>query len=383
MKNTIIFLLFISIFVSAEECQYLDKSIIVDSVSKRMLFDNQGNLLKEPIYTCEKCGWDVHAELSNPNPVAIKVEVKVFTEFHKCVDTPRISSLIATVPAGSSIQLPAPSNPNQSCSWTLSRSDYEFVYHDSEESKAKIHTVNTYKCKGKNDGETCNTDFECGSNYCIQNQCYSKNEAQIIEAEQAIQKKIDDGNTLIFVILGTGTFLLLLFVVIVAGAMFFYLENKSLDIKNKQIELEQMREEIDILKKKQNKKKKEIEKLTDFEKEYSKKMDALKATIRNEWQRISIPFPYTPIGNRLAIINPYLGGYMCFYKKEIKLEDYDTGTLIHRWIWKKYNGRWPRPEYHIHHKDHDKYNNDISNLEEIEGKEHIGLHRNGLGEKKK
>ena len=51
---------------------------------------------------------------------------------------------------------------------------------------------------------------------------------------------------------------------------------------------------------------------------------------------------------------------------------------MHRWIWKKYHGRWPKPGYHIHHKDNDKFNNDIKNLDEINGEEHFILHKGGI-----
>lgn len=41
---------------------------------------------------------------------------------------------------------------------------------------------------------------------------------------------------------------------------------------------------------------------------------------------------------------------------------YGDRMLAHRFVWGKHNGVIP-PNYDIHHKDHDKSNNDISNLE--------------------
>lgn len=46
---------------------------------------------------------------------------------------------------------------------------------------------------------------------------------------------------------------------------------------------------------------------------------------------------------------------------------------IHRYVWEFYNGEIPKG-YHIHHIDHDKSNNDISNLKLIDGKEHVIMH---------
>ncbi len=94
-----------------------------------------------------------------------------------------------------------------------------------------------------------------------------------------------------------------------------------------------------------------------------------------QWQKV-IPFPDEQVKGRLVIRNPYLGGYKCFYQgKDVLLERYNSSTLVHRWVWKEHNGRWPKAGYHIHHKDEDKFNNDTANLEEIEGDEHFRIHK--------
>ncbi|MGG3651963.1 HNH endonuclease signature motif containing protein [Bacillus pseudomycoides] len=46
---------------------------------------------------------------------------------------------------------------------------------------------------------------------------------------------------------------------------------------------------------------------------------------------------------------------------------------MHRYVWEFYNGEIPKG-YHIHHIDHDKSNNDISNLELIEATVHLTMH---------
>lgn len=46
---------------------------------------------------------------------------------------------------------------------------------------------------------------------------------------------------------------------------------------------------------------------------------------------------------------------------------------MHRYVWLFYNGEIPKG-YHIHHIDGDKSNNNIKNLQMIEGKKHIQSH---------
>ena len=49
------------------------------------------------------------------------------------------------------------------------------------------------------------------------------------------------------------------------------------------------------------------------------------------------------------------------------------GITIHRYVWEKYHGEIPAG-FHIHHKDHDKANNAIENLELIKASEHSKEH---------
>ena len=50
--------------------------------------------------------------------------------------------------------------------------------------------------------------------------------------------------------------------------------------------------------------------------------------------------------------------------------------LVHRYIWEQLNGKIP-DGYHIHHKDENKLNNSIDNLECISASEHAKLHHTG------
>lgn len=49
------------------------------------------------------------------------------------------------------------------------------------------------------------------------------------------------------------------------------------------------------------------------------------------------------------------------------------GLTMHRYVWEKHNGAIPNG-FHVHHKDGDKSNNDISNLELLSASEHSVRH---------
>ena len=136
----LIFLTFISGLVIAEECSLVQ----VGSEYKLLPVDIEGNQLKEPEYSCSTCGWDVFPKVYNPNPVAMKVEVKTFVEFHQCVLGKATPKFIVTIPAGTTIELPSPpGNPND-CPWSFSQTEAEFTYLDSEESKTELIEVPIY-----------------------------------------------------------------------------------------------------------------------------------------------------------------------------------------------------------------------------------------------
>ena len=50
---------------------------------------------------------------------------------------------------------------------------------------------------------------------------------------------------------------------------------------------------------------------------------------------------------------------------------------LHRYVWEMNNGNIPKG-CHVHHKDQDKSNNDISNLELLTRKQHLSMHANEL-----
>ena len=87
--------------------------------------------------------------------------------------------------------------------------------------------------------------------------------------------------------------------------------------------------------------------------------------------------PHNPKSDYIIYDNIY------FYKE--KEHGYYLGNVIipgrkrrypmrlHVYIWQKYNGPVPKG-YHVHHKDENKENNDISNLELLKAYTHLSLH---------
>lgn len=59
-------------------------------------------------------------------------------------------------------------------------------------------------------------------------------------------------------------------------------------------------------------------------------------------------------------------------------------VLLHRYVWMKHNGEIPEG-YQVHHKDQNRLNYDITNLELIKTGEHQRIHalKNGLGKSNK
>ena len=61
-----------------------------------------------------------------------------------------------------------------------------------------------------------------------------------------------------------------------------------------------------------------------------------------------------------------------YYRADGRLHNHGI-IYLHREIWKFHNGEIPEG-YHVHHKDENPLNNDISNLELLVGHEHISQH---------
>lgn len=73
------------------------------------------------------------------------------------------------------------------------------------------------------------------------------------------------------------------------------------------------------------------------------------------------------------------------YTKDIKTGYYLNSTTrkrLHRVVWEYYKGKIPKG-YEIHHKDKNKDNNSINNLQLVSKKEHIEIHKRLLTEEER
>ena len=204
-------------------------------------------------------------------------------------------------------------------------------------------------------------------------------------AEQEAQRQHEQKKLLTYSIISV---IVLLAVLIIGGGIFLLffktrlheakqktlekeIELEARHIESKEYDLEELKKKIKEIRKNKKLQQEEKRKLNDLKSEAEK----LNSYIATQWKKTAKPFPYEGANNRLVIINPHLGGYMCFYDENLSLDEYRAGSLVHRWIWKKHHGRWPKQGWHIHHVDGNKYNNRIENLKEIKGEKHYELHR--------
>lgn len=83
------------------------------------------------------------------------------------------------------------------------------------------------------------------------------------------------------------------------------------------------------------------------------------------------------------------GDLACFdglsFRRDKRTGYYLNSTIhkrLHVYVWEHYNGEVPKG-YHIHHKDHDKNNNEIENLVLLSAHEHQTLHGNSWSEERR
>jgi hypothetical protein len=68
-----------------------------------------------------------------------------------------------------------------------------------------------------------------------------------------------------------------------------------------------------------------------------------------------------------------------YYKRGLYYASNPRGSnpgYMHRDVWRHYNGPIPKG-FHVHHKDGDRTNNKIGNLELIDGRKHNSMHSKG------
>lgn len=83
--------------------------------------------------------------------------------------------------------------------------------------------------------------------------------------------------------------------------------------------------------------------------------------------------------NKTVELRENAGGYMYFLDFEHPLANSAGRVLLHRHMMSVALGFWIPKDMHVHHKDYDKKNNSISNLELLSSSEHTARHMRDLG----
>lgn len=84
---------------------------------------------------------------------------------------------------------------------------------------------------------------------------------------------------------------------------------------------------------------------------------------------------YADFNGKHYVRDDSIGYYLCHDKE-------GAGSRLHRDVWEYYNCEIPKG-YEVHHKDHNKMNNDIGNLQLLPKGEHSKLHGKELSEEER
>jgi hypothetical protein len=221
----------------------------------------------------------------------------------------------------------------------------------------------------------CNNREECQTGYLNeQNKC-AKSPDQILN--DSMQHKIALG-------VNTSNILKWSFGLIITACILLILAYLLVPLIIEKIRKERSRRAEELLKEREKTAKlikdlKAQRQLTDEESELLEeskdRMAALFIQIKDLEKKLLTPFADPWAKGRFVVINPYFGGYKCFYKAGLPLDQYPISSLLHRWVFKKYYNQDIPEGYHVHHKDGEKWNNNPLNLELIPGEEHYRMHR--------
>lgn len=109
------------------------------------------------------------------------------------------------------------------------------------------------------------------------------------------------------------------------------------------------------------------------------------AAIAKHAQKLGLKLDVTQSRINNGVKNSRLPKYISISQQGYKIKRTPGGKteLIHRVIMSKHLGRELSPDEVVHHKDGNKLNNDVSNLELMTRAEHINHHRDDLIESKR
>lgn len=432
MKNThkliILLFAFVLINTSTLACQYTI-DVFNHSESKLVPYSDDEKL-EEPYFEFSENCWDT-LKIVNPNPVPINftLDVDLFGQSVFGTETIRPRFEIYIEPESNFELSPqSPWWPIAKCKKFLN--NYDVIWKSNDFVELKLEKIDYYdevckRCNGKiclDDGVACSLDSECGHGECniagvcgpftkcasTQLNCNNETcatpsvkengEAYSCEWEcksgigqNGICKAVDIPPSLIKIVLRIILILILMLFVAYFVQKIVSKRKRDLEISKvleEQAGLKALEEsEYDKISKKYTKK---IEGAEEELKRIEEKLDALKDSreedaqkyvlvkkmkeaMKEELQELKryreerekeLNTPYVNEEGVKVIRNE--NGYEVFP---------DSKKVFHTWWFEVHKGRRVKKHHEIHHKDFDKLNNDINNLEEMLIKDHKETHK--------
>lgn len=408
LTTMLLTLMFISTSL-ALSCQYTEQVLSANPVNH--LYDKSGNLYENVlnIYDFQNgamnwgsCIWTGSFKVMNQINSEISVKINYKLQYSECIgNNPGIIEQTQELNISSFSSISVPVSDRACCNIRILNDSltYEFLtnaYTTSVWEKVPIAVCKTCENGRRclDDYLPCNSNSECGSSVCNiakicgavgtsfivdcpngllncnDKSCLEPSIKQVGEAflcnwecissygEKGICKEnpgINTKNNIIF-------WVIILFVFGISS----YLIVRAFNKKPWQKKTQKLEKELDELKKRVDDKRKELKQT----KEKQKTKQELETLIREEkekreeWERIRL----TKYRNKQ--------GYPVYLNENGYEVFADSGNLFHIWWFKHNHKREIKPGHEIHHKDFDKENNDISNLEELTLAEHGQKHLN-------
>lgn len=167
-------LIFFSI-INAENCQYT-KEVFNGTEAKSLPFHYYGYSQWKEVEVTLSPDWNKPMKIYNPNPTNINLTITVdYATWGQnwCENKIYTRKYTYLIPADSIFEAPFENLGLLYCNQIKYIGPYDIIYHDSDFASGRIISINKTKtiCLGKNDGESCSLNSECGSGNCVVGQC--------------------------------------------------------------------------------------------------------------------------------------------------------------------------------------------------------------------
>ncbi|MEK6888079.1 MAG: HNH endonuclease signature motif containing protein [Candidatus Aenigmatarchaeota archaeon] len=388
------------------DCQYTNR-VVSSEETKILPYYNNGSKIEPVIVTISTIGdgWQQPLTIFNPNNVHVSVSLVAKTETKlgfACLDTGNNQYSLydfgnSTILSKGSVSVPVAGTAGPRCGEYRFTNDYTVTFLSSLGVRLEATKIYNYTdaCKicpngivCQNNDTKCYGDSQCGSGICnIAGVCGNtkivacsnglkncnnasclepsiKEKGQSYSCSWECKSGVGENGVCSMNLSDTLLFLALIILVLGVGTFLLWISYKKWKTKESKKEIERLTKRIDELNdelnkisKKRDKTQEEIAKTKKLKKELEKHQQDLKAYREKSYNN-----------KQGAPVRVNENGYEVFA---------DTGVLFHRWYFERLHGRKIKPGYEIHHKDGNKLNNDIENLEERHSKLHGMEHGRG------